>query len=168
MNHSKWQNKNSEFSNLEHRSDPGNQERTLHGWMGSLRTRTAALSPFGSLEASLQSTALFPTHKEKPEGKRASCAHLKPSVIQVKYSAPPAYGFFFSVNKKVAGSETWLSGPRVLISWSGTEREEAFDDSYVPPFSKSTNSRNQSVSSASSRATLCLDHVYLPNARTGK
>lgn len=53
-----------------------------------LRTRTVAVSPFESLEASLQNTALFPAHKQKLDQKRASCAYLKPFVIKVKYSSP--------------------------------------------------------------------------------
>lgn len=74
--------------------------------MGSYKIRTVALSPFQSLEASLQNTALFPAHKEKAGGKRASCAYPKPFVIKVKYNTPLSYRFFLSVNIKVAGSET--------------------------------------------------------------
>lgn len=56
--------------------------------MGSYRIHTVALLPSESLEASLQNTALFPAHKEKAGGKRASCAYLKPFVIKVKYNTP--------------------------------------------------------------------------------
>lgn len=98
------------------KSWPQGTDQALHSWMGSYRTCTGAPSPFGILETSPQSTALLPAHDGKPEDKRASCAHLKPFAIKVKYSSSLAYGFFSSVNIKVAGSETWLAGLRVLIS----------------------------------------------------
>lgn len=74
--------------------------------MGSYRICTVALSPFESLETSLQNTALFPANKEKLEEKELRERYLKPFVTKVKYSTPLFYGFLFSVNTKVAATET--------------------------------------------------------------
>lgn len=57
------------------------------------------------LEASLQNTALFPAHKEKVGGKRASCAYPNPLSLKLSI-AHLSHRFFFSVNIKVACSET--------------------------------------------------------------
>lgn len=132
--------------------------------MGSHKTGTVALLPFESLEARLQNTALFPAHKERAGGKRASCAYLKPFVIKVKYDTPLPYRFFLSVNIQVAGSGTGLSILSDLTSYSGVSTKKLRMNYVSPSFSQSANVRNKVIFSVSSRMTLLLGPADLSNA----